>query len=531
MRRYLTLALVSILLVIGQTSSSAEAAGGTIDSLLLQATLQTSGNIGVSQQLKLGAKSQLSWEVFSNIKGLTVRADGVELAKNKISLRKKSNGLLISSNVTARDWEINYTTTSTLIRHNDRDQFFFKVLDTPGVTINQVTAQFNLGQSVDPQLFVGNVYAIGGIIGARSSTVSGKIITYTADLVGPNALMTLNASWPKSVLNLSRNQEIRLALSNLDGLPWLVLGASLPLAALIILVVLIVRQRRQDRVTIDPTVNRPPADLSPMVVGVLVNKKIYPEEVVALLVDFCRRGYLLIIKKDAKYYFGQRRLPDQHLQPWEKNILEQVVPNLGVKISTEEISEINKQTLFSPPIRSAFNEIYEVITQHQYFVENPHITRIRYKLVALGFYFASVVGLIWTAATNSTPYLLIPLVGTIILSWLIIKLTAQLTHYTPNGLRQRSAWLSYGQFLGSADPIDPTMARNQTFENYLPYAIVLGKTAEWGQRFDRSSATIIQPDWFISFKELNAGQLADELVEFISQVSKLLTSLRGPLVN
>ena len=152
-------------------------------------------------------------------------------------------------------------------------------------------------------------------------------------------------------------------------------------------------------------------------------------------------------------------------------------------------------------------------------------------LIALCFYFASVVGLVWTAVSDITPYLLIPLIGTIILSWLILRLTAKLTSYTATGLQQRSAWLSFSQFLSDPNPIDPTMARNQTFEKYLAYSIALGKTAEWTNRFEQSSSTIVKPDWLVAYQELDAGALGGELVEFVSKTSKLLTTLRGPLVN
>jgi hypothetical protein len=268
-----------------------------------------------------------------------------------------------------------------------------------------------------------------------------------------------------------------------------------------------------------------------MIVGVLVNKKIYPEEIVALLVDLCYRGYLVIIKNGPDYFFGKRKPPDQNLQLWEKNILEQVLPKLETKISNAEILKTHKQALFSPLVHDAFNDIYEIVTQHQYFVENPHLTRIRYKLIALAFYFASVVGLVWTAVTDITPYLLIPLIGTIILSWLILRLTARLTSYTIIGLQQRSAWLSFSEFLSDPTPIDPTMARNQTFEKYLAYAIALGKTEQWTNRFEQSSSTIVKPDWLVAYQELDAGALGGELVEFVSKTSKLLTTLRGPLVN
>lgn len=533
---YLRRVILALIMLSGGLlfAPSASAAVG-VSQLTVEAELQPDGSVTVSQELVLAGASMLDWQVFSNPRHLVVTVDGVLLPNNQ--LRTSRHGVstrLSSKGANGSRWRLTYQTTGNLIRHNDRDQFFFKVFQEPGVTINQTQVTFNLPEhsaQTEIQSLSGNAYAIGGVLGATSEVTGAKTITYSADYAGPKGLMTISASWPKSILQLDRFQEMRLALSNLDSLPWIILGVSLPLMALIVLLILTVRQRRQDAVKIGPEVSQPPAEISPMIVGVLVNKKIYPEEIVALLVDLCYRGYLVIIKNGPDYFFGKRKPPDQHLQLWEKNILEQVLPTLETKISSDEIAKLHRQALFSRPVHDAFNDIYEIITQHQYFVENPHLTRIRYKLIALGFYFASVVGLVWTAVGDITPYLLIPLIGTIILSWLILRLTARLTSYTATGLTQRSRWLSFSQFLGDPNPIDPKMARNQTFEKYLAYAIALGKTAEWTNRFEQSSSAIVKPDWLVAYQELDAGALGRELVEFVSKTSKLLTTLRGPLVN
>ncbi len=506
-----------------------------ISHLTVEAVLRSDGRVDVTQELILAGAASLDWRVFSNPGNLAATADGIDLPKDGLKRTKLGSSTRLQSNkIAASRWRLTYQTTGNLIRHNDRDQFFFKIFQEPGVSIGQTEVTFSLPEQeggTEAVPLIGNVYAIGGVLGATTDSARAGTISYRADYAGGQALMTVSASWPKSILALNRFQEARLALSNLDTLPWIFLGVSLPLAALIVLLILTVRQRRQDAVKIGPKTNQPPAALSPMIVGVLVNKKIYPEEIVALLVDLCYRGYLVIIKNGPDYFFGKRKPPDQHLQLWEKNILEQVLPTLETKISASEILASHRQALFSRPVHDAFSDIYGVITAHRYFVENPHLTRIRYKLIALVFYFAGVAGLIWTAVSNATPYLLIPLTGTTILSWLILRLTARLTSYTAEGLAQRSAWLSFSQFLSDPSPIDPTMARNQTFEKYLAYAIALGKTAEWTNRFKQSSATIVKPDWLVTYQDLDAGELGGELVEFVSKTSKLLTTLRGPQVN
>ncbi|MDP3992620.1 MAG: DUF2207 domain-containing protein, partial [bacterium] len=377
-----------------------------ISSLAVKAELQLDGTVTVQQEIELVGSSGLDWRLYSNPRHLVISADGQRVPDKQWRLiRDGASTRLLSQSLGASRWSLSYQTAGNLIRHDDRDQFFFKVFQEPGVTINKTLVTFSLpdqdGQT-EIQSLTGNAYAIGGVQDATSEVTGNKTITYNAGYAGPKGLMTISASWPKSILGLNRFQEAKLALSNLDSLPWIILGVSLPLVALVVLLFLIVRQRRQDRVELGPMVSQLPSELSPMIVGVLVNKKIYPEEIVALLVDLCYRGYLVIIKNGPDYYFGKRKPPDQHLQLWEKNILEQVLPKLESKISNAEILASNKQVLFSPLVHDAFNDIYEIITQQHYFVENPHLTRIRYKLIALALYFASVAGLVWTAVSDIT---------------------------------------------------------------------------------------------------------------------------------
>lgn len=523
--------IVLSFLIGGGFSAGTARAAVAIGNLAVNIDLQRDGTMEVTQQLMMSGRTTLNWQVFSNTQNLTVSADGTEVSGNEIKIVDRGQLRQISSKtLVAKNWQLNYTTTNGLIRRDNRDQLFFKIFQEPGMTVAQTVVTFGLPENVDRKLLSGNVYAIGGVTDS-TYVLNNSFITYRASLAGANSLMTVNASWPKSVLQLSSYQEARLALSNLNFLPWIVLGVSLPVTTLIVLLVLLGRQRRQDKAVVNEVADRPPSNLSPLIVGVLVNKKIYPEEIVAMLVDLCQRGYLVIVKKNDEYFLGKRRLPDHFLQTWESNILEQILPNADTTVSDKDLLSLSKQSLFSPAVRDAFAEIYGIITKEQYFAENPHLTRVKYKLIGLGFYFVGTVGLIWTAVTNATPYLLIPLSGTIILSWLILRLTPKLIQYTPHGNAERQKWLMFANFLAQAQPMDPQLVRNHSFERYLPYAVALNKTLEWARRFDESSSAIVRPEWFISYQDLKTADLAGELVEFTGKISKMLTGMRGPLVN
>lgn len=529
MRRLFFGLTILIIILIGYAPSAR--ADTPISNIRIDAQLQTDGTVQVVQTLQYVQAAPLHWRFFSNLQNLQVKADGLPLKQKDFQQQSDNLATIIETAKLASQWQINYLTTTTLIRHNNRDQVYFHVFEEPNVPIYSIFTTFKLPPTVQSQHtgLDGNVYSIGGSVGATTQVVSPTEVDYQANYAGPQSLFTFSASWNKSVLTLTPLQEARLSLSNLDVLPWLALGVFLPLLAILVLLRILINQKLNERKT-KQLADQPPSQLSPILVGVLVNKKVYPEEIVALLIDLCQRGYLIIMKKINHYYLGQRKPPDEHLAPWERDIMEQLFLK-GWEIDTDELSTISSDYLFSPKIRDAYSQIYNYITDLHFFAENPHLTRVKFKLFALGLYFASAIGLIWTAVSSASPYLIIPLAGTMLVAQLIIKTTPALITYTKEGQTERLKWLAFANTLSQDQPLPIEMAQNRSFDRYLPYAIVLHKTSQWAHRFDISRSRIVRPDWFASYEDTSTTEFAKEITEFTAVVSKIIAALRGPIVN
>ncbi len=506
-----------------QTVSNARA-------VTLQATLEQTGKLSITQDIALGASRQLRWIVYGRVAGLTVQADEQVVPDDQLTLRQGDGELVIQSEKSATTWRLSYTASSQLIRSTERDQLFLPILKETGGTIEELKIIFRLPDSASGSGLIGNLYAIGGVTEASVTTLDQQSLEGSARRIGPKATVTLSAHWPKSVLRLSPVQELRLALANLEILPWLVIGFLLPIISFLVLARLIIKQRRQES-SKSQAQTTPPEPLSPLIVGTLVDKKVYPREIVAMLIDLCRRGYVVIVKKSGQYYLSQRKPLDTSLEPWEQDILEALFPIANTKVTTQAMSRLNRQSLFSPKVRRAFKAMYDVITTKQYFAENPHQTRVRYKLFALALYFLSVVGAIWIAVTGSSPYLLLPAAGTMLVCRLIMAYTPGLVHYTPAGRLARGQWLAFGEYLSRNQALPLEDSRNQAFEKYLGYAVALDVTLLWARRFDLSKIVIVKPDWFVSYEETTTAQFAIEIEEFSQSISKLVTEMRGPIVS
>jgi hypothetical protein len=527
----IVLLLQALLLTLLVPSGASARIERELSALEINAVLQKNGSLSVTQTLDFANTAELSWPLYSDALDLQVSADGRKLGAAALRRAKSGEVTLVSApGQTGTKWQLSYRTNSLIIRSKERDQLYFQVLRESGFSVEYFTASFRLPEEASGGGLVGNLYGIGGIGSAVTTKVDEQELLFQAGNVGPRAILTMNAHWPKSVLKLGLFQELRLAFEDLEVAPWVGLAVLLPLLALAVLWRLIRRQRRYEAGTIAVR-PEPPAALSPLIVGTLVDKKVYPKEIIALLIDVCQRGYVVIVKKSGQYYLSQRRQFDENLEGWERDILEALFPVANTKLTEQTMRALNRKSLFNPKVRRAFGSIYEAVTAKSFFAENPHTTRVRYKLFALSLYFLSVIGAVWIAVTGSSPYLLLPLAGTMLVCRLILKLTPTLVRYTPMGLQARKDWLAFRSYLSVRKPLPLEAARNRIFEKYLAYAVALGVTVDWAKRFDLSEIVILKPDWFVSYEESSTAQFAQDIEDFSRSISELLTEMRGPLVN
>lgn len=509
------------------TSAAPVQAAASINALNIAIELQESGLVTVTKVIEYGTPQQLNWVLFSPVRDITVTGDGLY---TDVRLKKQNDATVLSASTYARRWQLQYQTPNSLIRHNNRDQLFIKLFDNIGSAVLSTTVTFTLPGATTESGLAGNAYVIGGVENPQTTALSPEQLRYSADFAGPSSLLTISANWNKDVLTLSPLQEARLAFYQLDAAPWLALGLLLPLVSLVVLLRLLLVQRRSEHI-VTAAVAKPPGALPAILAGVLVRKKIYPEEIAALIIDLCQRGYLLIVKRSGAYYLVRRKPVDSELASWERQIIEELLPQTKPDQKNPELHQLGSQSLYSPNVRNAFGRIYQIITDQGYFTENPHQTRIQHKLFALFLFFAGAAGMIWLAVSAASPYLILPLAGTVIVSQLIIRISPRIARYSPKGIEERQKWLAFANFLAETKPLPFEMARNHTFEKYLPYAVALQKTLPWAKRFDYSSITILKPDWFVAYEDSSTVEFAKEITAFIQEIATGVTTLRGPLVS
>lgn len=518
--------LWSLLLALGLSLAGGgrSQAAAPIAALNVDAQLQNDGSLRVSQTLRYYEPAPLDWTIYGSVQEISVTADG-RTQTNWFSQNQGDSRRLVDKSAHGQ-WLISYRLSSALVRRDDRDQLFIKVLDTPGRAVDSVAVILDFSQPITADQFSFNAYTIGSR-NPKSEVLSPSVVRFRSELATSAALFTASASWPKNVIALTAVQNWQLTLMDFGLGSWLLLGLLLPLFTLIVFILLLTNVHRGER-KVSEVLTAPPATISPMLLGVLVDKAIQPSAIVATLVDLCQRGYLVIVRKNSGYYLSQRRLADQHLAEWERELIDQLFPSFGVVVSEEDAKSLGKKSFFSPKIRDAFRRAYAIATAVGVFVENPHLTRIRFRLFGLTFYFLALVGTLWVMFSNIDTPLLFPLLGSLGLAAVVIHFSERLTRYTKRGEADRERWLAFANYLAKGQPLGLEAVQTHLFERYLPYAICLGHTLAWANRFEAASTVIIRPDWFVSYEDLSPVELAESLVAFTQIISEELTKLHGP---
>lgn len=267
---------------------------------------------------------------------------------------------------------------------------------------------------------------------------------------------------------------------------------------------------------------RPPSQLSPILVGILIHKKITPDTIAAFILDMCDRGYLFISQKDNQFFMARKQAANEHLLPWEAEIL-------GELIKDTSSPKISNFQLEDPRIFRTFGKVYTVADQLDLFINDPRSTRINIKLWGLILYLVGAIGLISVAVANLSALYIIVFGLFIIISQITIKLAGDFIRLSSSALEQKSKWLEFKNFLQSAEPLD--RGNEYLFVSYLPYAIALGCATSWAARFGGSTLATIKPEWYYATANMSIDQLNSEIIKFTEKIGQQFILLKGPQVN
>jgi hypothetical protein len=225
---------------------------------------------------------------------------------------------------------------------------------------------------------------------------------------------------------------------------------------------------------------RPPDDLRPAQLGLLVDERVDAVEISATIVDLAVRGYLRIEEYEKGRWLLSRtdwrlvRLPepdDDTLLPFERKLLDALFSS-G---ETIEVGELKGK--FHEEHAEVCKLVYADGVRRGWFRRSPQATRglwagtgVLALLVAVGLFVAAMA--FTTIALAAVPLVLAALA--------LLVAHGAMPHRTAKGSARLAETLGFREFIRTAEADRMAFAeQEQIFARYLPYAMVFGAVDRW----------------------------------------------------
>jgi len=292
-----------------------------------------------------------------------------------------------------------------------------------------------------------------------------------------------------------------------------------------------------------PVQFRPPGELRPAQLGLVVDERVEPLEITATIVDLAVRGHLVITEESEDRALWSSRTdwrltrqpqpsddrpsddrpsddrPSGDLLPYERHLLEALFRD------SDEVRVSDLKGTFSSDYEEVRNMIYRDGSDHGWFANRPDKVRNRWlavgivvTLLAAGLLAAAV--LFSTIALAFVPFVLAGVV-------LVVGHRA-MPHRTVHGSEVLKRTLGFREFISTAETGRMEYAEEaQLFVAYLPYAVVFGAVDRWARAFanlgEAGAAAI--GSWYVGtgmYDGFAMARMSSGLNEFSSTLSTSL---------
>jgi len=281
-------------------------------------------------------------------------------------------------------------------------------------------------------------------------------------------------------------------------------GIFLPIVTLIIALIIWWRRKKasQGRGTIAPEFAIPTED-PPILVGALDKERIGPEGLTASLINLARKGYLKIIQEKNKGFLGTRTdFKFEKLKSFDD--LDPIEKELAVHIfgSKDSVKSSDLKDNFYTDYNEIKKEVFEEAIRRDWFKKNPETARVWYWSCGLGCLFSLVfAGIVIAGMYKGGGWIAF---GGALSGIIAIIFSSIIAKKTKEGRLAQEKWLGFKMFLSKTERFkmaeleekDSKLKELGTgiFEQYLPYALVLGVAQNWSSRF--KDLDLKQPDWY-----------------------------------
>jgi uncharacterized membrane protein YgcG len=402
-------------------------------------------------------------------------------------------------------YKITYIVRGALTYFSEHDELYWNATGNEWqIPIRSSTYVINLPKDTPMDEVAGICYT--GVEGStdQNCTVektSHGVVFQTAGELGSGEGLTVAARFPKGLVAVLEPEEYKEFFETFVGM---VVMAGIILAAvfwyLLYPLWLPVKWWLYGR---DPDVGKAPRAwydppetssgrvFSPAETGTMIDEKVDNREIVAMMVDLARRGYLKFIEKGKNHFLLKKVKEPTDLDEIEKDFID------GIFNTSDEV-DLKKKKMHTH-VEHIKTQIYDRLTNEGFFPENPKTIRLFYG------------GMIGAAAATFNILLLI--------SASLFGLN--IVRKTKDGARAANKARAMKSFLTSQERQLQFQAEKQLFfEKLLPFAIAFGVEKKWADRFKDMDMT--PPDWYEGdfTNGYNTGYLVHNLSSASNQVNQ-----------
>ena len=418
----------------------------------------------------------------------------------------------------------------------DHDEMRLILLDNPGIFIQNVTAVVHLPQSVSQNEIEQTTYAVHGVGSYDNSFQDSQTLVYEASDIASTSTLTILTKFPKGLVHPPIAKLILYYIQALSAQSYLILAIILPLVTLLVTLFMVLKRRKDQIISLNVSPSaKPPALVSPAVVGVLLDGRVGPREIAATLIDLAQRGYIYIIRKENSFTFGKRKsvpfddLPE--LKSYEKLLLSKIFMPHDYRSTKADVEMRVGHHIFSRKMAQVFLGIYNDATRAGYFIQNPARVHARWKYTGIAFLFLSLLGFVQSAFYAPDPkFTLLFWVGGMAASAVIIKISGLMPARSKLGGQHLTFWMAFRKYLKLHQMIPRGASSQDVFGQYLAYAVVFGVEDAWAKRFMQENFT--KPKWYESQEPvITLDEFIGGLFPLISFASELLAESHEPTVE
>jgi uncharacterized membrane protein YgcG len=414
-----------------------------------------------------------------------------------------------------------YRVRRALRTFHDHDELYWNVTgDEWEVPITHAEATVTLppGLADSPT----RTLAFTGIRGATGKNYEeerrpGTITFRTRRPLQPREGLTIVVGWPPGAV--AHPSALRRA--------WWTVADNWPLALpLLTLIGMGLVWRAYGR---DPASNRsikpeyqPPTGLTPAEAGTLIDEKAERSDVIATLVDLGVRGYITVEQEPGGDFCFRRARPlagDPSLSPVEVIVLQKVFGE-GLSLTQRHLSELHRDADYVfAPVRDA---IYRLMVAQRLFPRSPFWVRQGWGAFGVILIFAGgalfialdrIGGLGWPLPT-----------GVIASGLIVLGIGRAMPQRTWRGVRLLVQLRGFQEFLERAEKDRLERLPPDTLHRWLPWAIALGVSQQWIQRFQ--GLNVDAPAWYRGSKPFSLSDYEHDVHRFGHGVGDALNAAR-----